>query len=213
MKKLFIIIGIFVILVCVCLNGCTKTINLSPIATIYADKTSGDIYPLANLTLTVHFEGLGVDPDGRIVSYEWDFSDGDTSNKQNLTHTFTKVGTYNVTLTVTDNNGGTGITSITITAFEHTSTWHFVESFSGTGLSGGKNITDSFLINAYSSSWKLEWRIYPWTYLKPDYFNLRIVRSVNNYTYTTSRLTDEGAVSNEDIGTRFRVATVIVWSV
>jgi PKD repeat protein len=45
------------------------------------------------------------DPDGNIVSYTWDFADGtppQTVPGPVVTHNYTAVGTYNVTLTVAD---------------------------------------------------------------------------------------------------------------
>jgi PKD repeat protein len=49
------------------------------------------------------------DPDGEIVEYRWDFGDGttETSDQTTITHTFTSIGTYNVLLTVEDNEGAT----------------------------------------------------------------------------------------------------------
>jgi len=47
------------------------------------------------------------DPDGRILQYQWDFGDGKTSaeNTSQTTHTYKEAGNYNVSLTVTDNDG------------------------------------------------------------------------------------------------------------
>jgi len=42
---------------------------------------------------------------GNIVSWEWNFGDGATSNEQNPSHSYSQEGTYCVSLTVTDNNG------------------------------------------------------------------------------------------------------------
>jgi len=42
---------------------------------------------------------------GNIVSWQWDFGDGNTSTIQNPTHTYSAKGTYSVKLVVTDNNG------------------------------------------------------------------------------------------------------------
>lgn len=45
--------------------------------------------------------------DGVIVSWEWDFGDGNTSAEQNPSHTYAVPGTYLVCLTITDNSGCT----------------------------------------------------------------------------------------------------------
>ncbi len=45
------------------------------------------------------------DPDGAIVSRVWDFGDGSTSNLESPSHVYAVAGTYNVTLTVTDDDG------------------------------------------------------------------------------------------------------------
>lgn len=42
---------------------------------------------------------------GNIISWNWNFGDGNTATLQNPMHTYTASGTYNVTLVVTDNNG------------------------------------------------------------------------------------------------------------
>ena len=44
------------------------------------------------------------------TAWHWDFDDGSTSNEQNPTHTFTAVGDYNVTLTVTNDLGSSSRT-------------------------------------------------------------------------------------------------------
>jgi len=65
----------------------------------------------------VQFDGSGSnDPDGTIVSYLWDFSDGTTETGVSPTHTYSSAGTYTVSLTVTDNNGliDTATTTATI---------------------------------------------------------------------------------------------------
>ncbi|MHA1951113.1 MAG: PKD domain-containing protein [Candidatus Thorarchaeota archaeon] len=56
------------------------------------------------------------DPDGTIVSYEWNFMDGTTGTGQSITHVFGLPGTYYVTLTVTDNHGGRDTDTVVITA-------------------------------------------------------------------------------------------------
>jgi PKD repeat protein len=54
----------------------------------------------------VQFSSSGsLDPDGSIVTYAWDFGDGSMSATANPSHTYVAAGTYNVSLTVTDDAG------------------------------------------------------------------------------------------------------------
>jgi PKD repeat protein len=57
--------------------------------------------------LTTFNASVSYDPSETIVSYTWDFGDGNkTSVTQPLiNHTYTRVGNYTVTLSVTDNQG------------------------------------------------------------------------------------------------------------
>jgi PKD repeat protein len=45
------------------------------------------------------------DPDGKIISYLWDFADGETAQGVTTTHAFKKAGEYDVILQVTDDRG------------------------------------------------------------------------------------------------------------
>ena len=45
------------------------------------------------------------DPNGQIVSYQWDFGDGNTAQGMVVTHAYADAGDYQITLTVTDNDG------------------------------------------------------------------------------------------------------------
>lgn len=70
-----------------------------------------------NLTVNkvIAFDASGsFDEDGFIVSYYWDFGDGEKGNGINPTHVYKIPGEYNVSLSVTDNNGNTFNTSIII---------------------------------------------------------------------------------------------------
>jgi PKD repeat protein len=55
------------------------------------------------------------DPDGTISSYSWDFGDGTTGSGATASHAYSAVSTYTVTLSVTDNRGGTDTTTHTVT--------------------------------------------------------------------------------------------------
>src|SRR5690606_18100823 len=53
--------------------------------------------------LEVTFDGAAsTDPDGRITDYAWTFGDGATASGSTVSHTFAEVGSFDVTLTVTD---------------------------------------------------------------------------------------------------------------
>ena len=65
---------------------------------------------------TITFDASGCnDNDGTIVSYIWNFGDGDTSTSQNPTHAYDQEGPYSVTLTVTDDDGLTDTATLNIT--------------------------------------------------------------------------------------------------
>ena len=73
------------------------------------------------VNMAVLFDGSGSsDPENGPLTYTWDFGDGSSGAGMNPTHSYSAVGTYNVTLTVSDNAGATdsdmttaSITSIT----------------------------------------------------------------------------------------------------
>ena len=74
--------------------------NQAPSAIITATPINGPA------PLEVAFNGSNSTDDNAIVSYLWDFKDGDvTSNVANPVHTYTSSGTYNVELTVEDAEG------------------------------------------------------------------------------------------------------------
>ena len=65
--------------------------------------------------LQVAFDGSGsADPDGTIASYAWDFGGGATASGATPSYTFAAAGSYPVTLTVTDNRGGTNSVTKTV---------------------------------------------------------------------------------------------------
>jgi glucose/arabinose dehydrogenase len=81
----------------------TEVGNLAPFASFTSTPAQGPP------TLTVDFDGAATyDYDGSIVSYAWDFGDGSSGSGISPIHDYPGTGTYEVILTVTDNQGATG---------------------------------------------------------------------------------------------------------
>lgn len=67
----------------------------------------------------VNFNASGsTDPDGSIVSYQWDFGDGRSDSGETVTHKYKNAGTFAVVLVVQDNSGNRGSTSQTVSVTE-----------------------------------------------------------------------------------------------
>ena len=102
-------------------NDTTVTITaLKPVANFTVSETEAYVNEVIAFTASASY-----DPDGGpIVTYEWDFDDGNVTVVSNpiMEHTYTSPHnkTYYVNLTVTDNDGqnGTYAKSIQITAFD-----------------------------------------------------------------------------------------------
>jgi PKD repeat protein len=63
--------------------------------------------------LTCSFTDASTD-DGSITARSWDFGDDATSTDEDPVHTYSAAGSYDVTLTVTDDDGATGSTTIAV---------------------------------------------------------------------------------------------------
>ena len=86
--------------------------NQPPVANAGSDQT-------AETGVTLPFDGSGsTDSDGTIVSYDWDFGDGNTDTGMSTTHAYSTADTYTVTLTVTDDDGATDSDTAIVTVSE-----------------------------------------------------------------------------------------------
>jgi heat shock protein HslJ len=65
--------------------------------------------------VAITFDGSASTGEAQIVSYQWDFGDGNQAEGVSVEHTYTAAGSYFVTLTVKDANGLTGTVTVTIT--------------------------------------------------------------------------------------------------
>lgn len=69
----------------------------------------------------IYFDGTGSSsPGGTIVSYSWDFGDGTTGSGPTPQHTYEKVNTFVVTLTVIDSNQQSSICETTALTYTET---------------------------------------------------------------------------------------------
>lgn len=83
-------------------------VNVKPVASFTSDVNG----------LTANLTSTSTDSDGEIVSYEWNFGDGQTGTEASVAHKYAAAGSYTVRLTVTDDDGGsTSVTkSVTVSA-------------------------------------------------------------------------------------------------
>jgi bacillolysin len=65
--------------------------------------------------LSVSFTDASSDGDGSIISWSWNFGDGNTSTAEDPSHTYAAGGTYSVELTVTDNDGASDSVAESVT--------------------------------------------------------------------------------------------------
>ena len=80
-------------------------VNQAPVASFTAQVTN----------LSVAFDGsASTDPDGSVASYSWAFGDGATGTGKTATHAYAAAGSYDATLTVTDNRGATSSATKTV---------------------------------------------------------------------------------------------------
>jgi len=109
------------------------------------------------------------DPDGSIVSYKWDFGDGniETVTTSIITHAYVDCGNYTVTLTVTDNEGLASSTSQTITVVNpsllrlwadvgsyvgsHSDAWILESWVAGSNVPPGGSVSFDLYIDAISN--------------------------------------------------------------
>jgi PKD repeat protein len=85
--------------------GVGEFANLPPVAEATAD---------ASLFVVQFGGGDSADPDGEIVSYEWDFGDERSSDEMSPEHTYDEPGTYLVQLLVVDDDGAIGFTVLSV---------------------------------------------------------------------------------------------------
>jgi len=113
-------------------NSCKGVVSLGSGANTYSIQGNVEnIAPKANINgsysgvenTAINFSSAGsIDSDGSIDSFRWDFGDGSVSTIANPSHVYSAQGTYNVSLTVTDNFGTASSVSTTVIVSASSST-------------------------------------------------------------------------------------------
>ena len=87
--------------------------NFAPIASIDYSPNTG-----LSTDVAIQFGSSGSSDDEGIVGYTWDFGDGSTSIEANPIHTYSQAGSYTVSLTVADQEGAEGTSTVQVGVFE-----------------------------------------------------------------------------------------------
>ena len=95
-------------------------------------------------------------------SYEWDFGDGSTSTEQNPLHSYSSLGTFDVTLTVTDDMGDTDTDTTSATVEDEPVIPDLVcrGSLSWSDVQSGGEVSNTFVVaNEGDPGSLLDWEI------------------------------------------------------
>src|SRR5690554_1235435 len=95
--------------------GCSDTV-VQTLETFDLPVADFDVNEVC-LNNVTHFSSTSTIPSGNITDWAWDFGDGNTSNLENPSHTYAAENVYNVSLTVTSNQGCTHTTNGTSTVY------------------------------------------------------------------------------------------------
>ena len=127
----------------------TTTVHAAPIANI-GSSVSG-------LTASFTAAGSTTSDGATISSYAWDFGDTSASTVATSSHTYAEAGSYQVGLTVTDNQGGTSTQVVKTVSVTHAAP---VASFTSTvsqlqvAVNGsGTTTSDNATITGYDWNW------------------------------------------------------------
>ncbi len=140
--------SIFVFLFTICLwtllSGCPDTTSITPpVASFTVSATSGDA------PFSVTFRDTSTAGSSALVSWEWDFGDGGTSESSDFRYTYQEAGTYTVSLRVVSADGeDTEVQSglITVTGPCNVSSIALTQPQDGTQIVIGGDLTASPMV-------------------------------------------------------------------
>jgi len=88
-----------------------KALNPLPTASYtYSPRSTMEGTYIVGASEWITFDASKSTDDGSVTAYSWNFGDGTSGEGVSVQHRFTYAGTYNVALTVTDNDGGQSTT-------------------------------------------------------------------------------------------------------
>lgn len=97
-------------------DGATSTKNIDLRVYNVKPEAAFNATPLTPVKIgtPIYFSDLSTDVDGTVTNCSWNFDDGTREYGSQINHTYNESGTYNVTLTVTDDDGATACDTILI---------------------------------------------------------------------------------------------------
>ena len=129
-----------------------QIINVPPVVNAGDDQSSNEGEPL-------QFASQITDPGNDTFVTEWNFGDGTSEEGSALSHTYLDDGVYSVIVTVTDDDGGTGVDSLHVTVFNlpptaeaggpYTAPIHIPITFTGSA-------TDPGVLDQLTYEWDLD---------------------------------------------------------
>jgi len=174
----------------------------NPTATVNASPSNGPAPLLVNFTCT------GIDTDGTIALYEWDFEgdgifDFNSPTSGNTTHTYTTVGTFNALCRVTDNDGLIGTANTINTVIRLGPPGSPSAEATASPTDGNAPLTVYFSGNATDDGNIVQWE---WDFDGDGRFDYSSPTSPDtNFTYTSPgsfaaslRVTDNAGLSSTD---------------
>jgi len=128
--------------------------NVAPtITTLTSDKAGGIIGEIIQFTVTATDPAGVNDP----LTYSWNFGDTQTSTLQNPTHSYSSRGTYIVTLTVSDGDGGSDTETLTILVndliWDLASEWNLVSVPKTLTVNSKSALLPGNAVWSYDGSW------------------------------------------------------------
>jgi PKD repeat protein len=147
----------------------TVTMNLTTGPSVMHDVVVANAPPVSSFAFSptqpdpgewvVFDSSASSDCDDSIVTYAWDFDDGTTSSQARPVHRFATPGSYDVTLTVEDQNGAPDTETVTVTVRDPSVPTAAFHRDPGTLLETGQQVTftsDSVAAAGSALSWEID---------------------------------------------------------